>query len=128
MKQLWGLCLMGALGASGAHAQAVYKCSSHSYSQAPCSARVVRTYDAPVPASPKPQVMALRRLPGETDDEFSTRKRRAALSESDRDECARLDKRLPVELERLKKPREDEVDAAQAALNDIKKRSAQLHC
>jgi hypothetical protein len=129
VKHVWGLCFAAAaLAASGAHAQAVYKCGARSYSQAPCSTRVVRTYDAPVPTSPKPQVIAVRRLPGETDDEFNTRKRRAALSESDRDECARLDKRMPVELARLKKPQEDEIDDAQAALTEIKKRAAQLHC
>ena len=119
---------LSVLTARGAHAQAVYKCGAHSYSQQPCSSRVVRTYDAPVPVNPKPRDVVAHRLPGETQAEFNTRKRRTALSESDRDECARLDKRIPVEQERLKKPQEDEVDDAQAALGEIKKRSAKLHC
>jgi hypothetical protein len=117
-----------ALSARGVHAQAVYKCGPHTYSQSPCSSRVVQTFDAPVPVSKKSTDVVVHRLPGETVAEFNTRKHRAGLSEADRDECARLDKRVPVELERLKKPQEDEVDDAQSALSDIKKRSAQLHC
>jgi hypothetical protein len=133
VKQAFGLCFATAalalLAAPGVHAQdTVYKCGPHSYSQAPCSNRIVRTYEAPVPTSPKPKMVAVRRLPGESDVEFATRKRRAGLSESDRDECARLDARLPVEEARLKKAQEDEIDDAQGALADIRKRAAQLHC
>jgi hypothetical protein len=116
------------LGVHGVRAQAVYKCGPHSYSQQPCSSRVVRTYDSEPPANPKPQDVVTRQLPGETVAEYTTRKRRSGLSEGDRDECARLDKRLPVELERLKKAQGAEVDEAQSALGEIRKRSDQLHC
>lgn len=126
MKKLGWICL--AMLCGGAQAQAVYKCNGHTYSEQPCSARVVRTYDAPVPASPKPRDVVVHRLPGESADEFGTRKRRAALSETDRDECARLDKRIPVEQERLKTLREEEVDDAQAALTESRKRFRQLRC
>lgn len=111
-----------------AAAQAVYKCNSHAYSQAPCSARVVRTYEAPVAVNGKPKDVVSRRLPGETVAQFTARKKRVRLSESDRDECARLDKRIPFERERLKSPHEDEVDDAQAAIGESRKRFKQLHC
>lgn len=126
MKKLGWIGLVLLCG--GAQAQAVYRCNGHTYSEQPCSTRVVRTYDAPVPASPRPRDVVVHRLPGESADEFSTRKRRAALSESDRDECARLDKRIPVEQERLKTLREEEVDDAQAALGESRKRFKQLRC
>jgi hypothetical protein len=115
-------------GMAGAQAQAVYKCNGHTYSEQPCSNRVVRTYEAPVPESPRPRDVVAHRLPGETVAEFGTRKRRVALSEPDRDECARLDTRMPVEEERAKSLREEEVDAAQAALAESRKRFRQLHC
>jgi hypothetical protein len=114
--------------ATGAHAQAVYRCNGHTYSEQPCSARVVRTYDAPVPANPKPRDVVVHKLPGETPDEFNTRKRRAGLTETDRDECARLDKRIPVDEQRAKSLREEEVDDAQASLGESRKRFKQLHC
>jgi hypothetical protein len=112
-----------------AQAQAVYKCNSRTYSEQPCSTRVVRTYDAPVPPSPKPANVGVRQLPGETVAEFNTRRHRAGLSETDRDECARLDKRIPVEQERLKKgAQEEDVDDAQASLAESRKRFRQLRC
>jgi hypothetical protein len=123
------LIVCAALAASSlADAQAVYKCGAHSYSQSPCSSRVVHTYEAPVAVNGKPKDVVSRRLPGETLAQFNTRKKRVRLSESDRDECARLDKRIPVERERLKSPREDEVDDAQAAIDESRKRFRQLHC
>ena len=127
MKRI-GLMCVGAALSCGVHAQTVYKCSSRSYSEQPCSSRIVRTYDAPVPTPPKPNDVVAQRLPGETPGELALRKHRAHLSQSDRDECARLDKRVPVEEARLKKAEEQEVDDAQAALADIKKRAAKLHC
>ncbi len=133
MKRVWKFCLAAAVlwgvTLGGAHAQAVYKCNWRTYSQQPCSKRIVRTYDAPVPAAPKPKDVVAQRLPGETPDEFTTRKHRARLSESDRDECARLDKRIPVERERLKKNAgEEEIDDAQSSLSDSLKRFKQLRC
>jgi hypothetical protein len=119
----WGVTL------GAAHAQAVYKCSSSSYSEQPCSNRIVRTYDAPVPTPPKPHDVVAQRLPGETPEELALRKHRAHLSESDRDECARLDKRIPFERERLKKnPGEPDVDNAQSSLSEGRKRFKQLRC
>lgn len=111
------------------HAQTVYKCSSRSYSEQPCSTRIVRTYEAPVPTPPKPHDVVAQRLPGETPDELALRKHRAHLSESDRDECARLDKRIPFERERLKKnPGEPDVGEAQSSLSESLKRFKQLRC
>jgi hypothetical protein len=131
VKKVWWFCLAAVswgFGLGHAHAQAVYKCNSRSYSEQPCSSRVVRTYEAPVPVSPKPRDVVVHRLPGESADEFSARKRRAGLSETDRDECARLDKRIPVEQERLKSLREEEVDDAQSALTESRRRFRQLRC
>jgi hypothetical protein len=60
--------------------------------------------------------------------EFNTRKRRAGLTETDRDECARLDKRIPVDEARVKSLSEEEVDDGQAALVESHRRFRQLHC
>lgn len=131
MKRFWILSLAaaGSVALGHAHAQAVYKCNSRTYSEKPCSGRVVRAYDAPVPASPRPRDVVAHRLPGETPDEFATRRRRARLPQTDRDECARLDKRIPFERERLKKsPEEADIDDAQSALSDSLKRFGQLRC
>ena len=78
-----------------AQAQAAYKCDWHSYSEQPCSTRIVRTYDAAAdaPRSKTAEVVA-HRLPGETSQELALRRHRIALSGSDRDECARLDKKI----------------------------------
>ena len=116
-------CLAGA-----AQAQAVYKCNGRSYSEQPCSSRVVRTYDAPVPVSPKSRDVVSRRLPGETVAEFSVRKRRAHLAETDRDECARLDKRIALDQERMKSAQEAEVDASQMSLGASHRRYKELRC
>jgi hypothetical protein len=127
MKNMWVICVAVA-APSFAGAQAVYKCGAHSYSQAPCSARVVRTYEAPVDVNGRPKDVVSRRLPGETAEQFNMRKKRVRLPETDRDECARLDKRIPFERERLKSPHEDEVDDAHTAIDESRKRFKQLHC
>ena len=121
------LSLAGAAGAVGAQA-AVYKCGDGSYSDRNCSSRVVKTYEAPVPVPAKAREGASRQLPGETVAEFNVRKRRAHMKETDRDECARLDKRIPFEQERARSTVEDEVDAAQSALDISKRRFRQLGC
>jgi hypothetical protein len=119
----WGVTL------GSAHSQTVYKCSSRSYSEQPCSNRIVRTYDAPVPTPPKPHDVVAQRLPGESTEELAMRRHRAHLSESDSDECARLDKRIPFERERLKKnPGEPDVVDAQTSLSQSIKRFRQLRC
>ncbi len=129
MKRMLIVGIAMAAGHAQAQAQAVYKCDRRTYSEQPCSTRIVRTYEAPAPPGPRPANMVARRLPGETVAEFNTRRHRAALSESDRDECARLDKRIPVEQERLKKgTQEDDVDDAQSSLSESRKRFRQLRC
>ncbi len=96
---------------SPASAQQVYKCWSKGsvvYSERPCSNRVVSTDQAPVPVKPNPKEVDLRRLEqnrvmarslrpreGETAEQFETRRRRARLLAADRDECARIDTRMP---------------------------------
>ncbi|MEJ6023959.1 hypothetical protein [Ramlibacter sp. PS4R-6] len=120
------LVFTAAAGAAGA--QTVYKCKEGSYSDQNCASRVVRTYDSPVPVTAKARDGASRRLPGETVAEFNVRKRRGHMKETDRDECARLDKRIPFEQERAKTNNEDEVDAAQAALDISRKRFKALGC
>jgi hypothetical protein len=132
MRKLTGIVAVLALAVPGAavHAQAVYKCSARSYSQAPCSSRVVQTYDAPVELpTRKGTIIVAHRLPGESAEQYATRKKRANLSETDRDECARLDRKMPVERERLKASGEpEEVDALQDSIGETRKRYKQLHC
>ena len=111
-------------------AQAVYKCSWQSYSEKPCSTRIVRSYEAPVDApSHRAGEVVAHRLPGETSEELALRKRRIHLGASDRDECARLDKKMPFERERIRNsPNQDEIDEAQDSLSEAKKRFNQLRC
>jgi hypothetical protein len=125
-------------------AQPVYKCWSRGsvvYSQLPCSKRVVNTDQAPVPAKPNPKevdiqrleqnrIMArtLRQTPGESAEQFETRRRRARMLATDRDECARLDTRIPVEQARVKAPDSVEVKKAEAGLADATKRFSELRC
>ena len=111
-----------------AGAQAVYKCADGVYSDKACSQRVMSTYDAPAPMAPRVREGVSRRLPGETVAEFDVRRRRAHLKETDRDECARLDKRLAFEHERTKTNNEDEVLETQAALEAGHRRHRQLGC
>lgn len=122
-------------------AQTVYKCGPRSYSQAPCSKRIVNTAEAPVPGKAsrseadlrrleanRAVARSLRRLPGESKEAFRTRQRRTRLLETDREECARLDKRIPVETSRLQNPSPDEVREAELALAQSRKRFRQLRC
>jgi hypothetical protein len=50
------------------------------------------------------------------------------MMQEDRDECARLDTRIPFERERMKNPDPEEVDKAQVGLSDSQKRYRQLRC
>lgn len=123
------LVLLGALWGK-VQAQAVYKCNWQTYSQQPCSSRVVRSYDAPVevPKRKSADIVA-HRLPGETSQELALRKHRIALRETDRDECARLDKKIPFEHERIRNsPNQDEIDEAEDSAFEAKKRFKQLRC
>jgi hypothetical protein len=129
---------------SPASAQQVYKCWSKSsvvYSERPCSSRVVSTEQAPVPAKPNPNEVDLKRLEqnrimarslrqreGETAEQFETRRRRARLLAADRDECARIDTRMPVEEASMNNPDKAEVQKAETALAASKKRFTELGC
>ena len=128
MKVLVPVILLAMAG--GAQAQAVYKCNSRSYSEQPCSNRIVRTYDAPVDApARKPREVVAHRLPGESDQELAVRKRRVNLASSDRDECARLDKKIPFEQQRIRNAvQQEEIDEAQQSLAEGKQRFKQLRC
>ena len=108
---LSALLCMGA--GSPASAQQVYKCWSKGsvvYTERQCSNRVVSTEQAPVKVKPNPKEVDLRQLEqnrvlarslrpreGETAEQFETRRRRTRLLATDRDECARIDTRIPVE-------------------------------
>jgi hypothetical protein len=125
-------------------AQPVFKCRSGrtvTYSHQPCSKRIVNTDQAPVAAKPNPKEVDVRRLeenralarvlrkrPGESAEQFKVRQHRAGMLETDRAECARLDKRIPVERARMKNLDEDEVSDAQAALGESRKRFSELKC
>ena len=134
----------GALPAANAQTP-VYQCGSGksvTYSEKPClGGRVVDTGDAPVPAKPRSKgedarraeqnrVMAqsMRKRDGESAEQFETRRRRAMLAETDRNECARLDKRIPVEESGLTNPDKAEVVKAEAALVKSRERFAKLGC
>jgi len=142
------LLMLGALLCIGpwspASSQQVYKCWSRGsvvYTEKPCSRRVVNTDQAPVPVKRNPKevdigrleqnrVMArsLRQRPGETAEQFETRRRRARMLATDRDECARLDTRIPVEQARMKAPDSVEVKKAEAGLAEATKRYSELRC
>jgi hypothetical protein len=122
---------------ASAAAQAVYKCGSRSYSYQPCSRHAVNTADAPVPVTDvhgrtreqrRLLAQSLRREPGESAADLEKRRRWTRLLPSDGDECARLDKRMPLEQARMSSPDAGEVSEAQAALAGAKKRSRELHC
>lgn len=133
-----------ALCAAAAQASAqmtVYKCGPRSYSQHPCSSRTVNTADAPVPRKANTREAdtrrldqnravagSSRRLPGETASEFQVRRRRAGLLQTDREECERLDSRIPLEQARMKSPDALEVRSAGDSLDASKKRFAKLRC
>lgn len=130
--------------ASPATAQRVHKCFSGgavTYSQQPCSNQSVDTSEAPVPVKPNPKGVDVRRMeqnrimarslrqrPGESAEQFETRRRRARMMETDRDECARIDVRMPVEQEQMKNPDSEEVRKAEAALAQSRKRFTELGC
>jgi hypothetical protein len=131
--------LFGLVAASPAGAQPVYKCGSGSatYSDLDCAGRVVNTQEAPVPVKPadvrkkereQALAQAMRREPGESAAEFEIRRHRAGLTPEDRDECARLDRRMPVEEGSLKNPDPEEAAKAKEALVKSRKRFAQLGC
>jgi hypothetical protein len=137
----WIAGTMLCIAAASASAQVVYKCGPRSYSQHPCSKRIVNTDDAPVHRKSNPKEVdsrrieqnralarATRRLPDETADEFQVRRHRARLLQTDREECERLDSRIPLEQARMKSPDQQEVLNAGGALNSSKKRFAELRC
>jgi hypothetical protein len=125
-------------------AQKVYKCGSKGtvlYSEKPCSNRMVNTDEAAASARPNPKEADLRRIeqnkalarvtrprPDETAAQYETRRRRAQLMAHDRDECARLDVRMPVEMASLKNPDREEVAKVEAALGESRKRFSALGC
>jgi hypothetical protein len=127
-----------------ASAQLVYKCGARgsvTYSEKPCSRRIVNTEQAQVPARPNPKEVDVRRIEqnrvmaramrpraGESTGQFETRRRRARLMREDRAECARLDTRMPVEEESMNNPDPTEVLKAEAALGKSRKRFSALRC
>lgn len=142
---LWVLSALWCIGAaSPVGAQQVYKCWSRGtvlYSQQPCSKRPVKTDQADLPVPPNKKELdlrrseqnralarSMRRRAGESEEQFETRRRRARLMREDRDECARLDTRMPVEAASLHNPDKAEVDKAEAALGASKKRFSELGC
>jgi hypothetical protein len=119
--------------------QPVYKCgrsADPTYSDRPCSHRMLDTTPAHGPADRAPtwveqeRVLArsLRRLPGESAAHFAARRRRTAMPQADRDECERLETRIPVEQARTTMPDAAEAAAGQAALRATRSRFAHLHC
>lgn len=133
MKKVW---LLAAAIASGmlwgkVQAQAVYKCAGGTYSEQPCSQRIVKSYPVPtgVVRERKEGEVVAHRLPGETSAQMAVRRRRIHLSDADRDECARLDKKIPFEFERIVRSTEPtDSESAQRELEQAKKRFGQLHC
>lgn len=134
---LGALCCTGALWPAAA--QTVYKCGSAAlptYSDQPCSNHIVNTDEAAVPVRPdirrternRLMAQAMRRLPGESAGEFDLRRHRAALPAEDRAECARLDKRMPVEQAGMNNPDKDEAAQFEAALAKSRKRFGELRC
>lgn len=127
-----------------ASAQLVYKCGSRgsvTYTEKPCSRRIVNTEQAEVPVKPNPKDVDVRRIEenramaramhrraGESAEQFETRRRRARLMPEDRDECARLDTRMPVEEESMNNPDKEEVLKAEEALAKSRKRFGELRC
>src|SRR5689334_2295565 len=146
MRFIANLLVLGALfcivASTSASAQQVYKCQSRksvTYTEQPCSRRIVRTDQAPVPVKPNPREVdlrqdeqnramarAMRPRPGESAEEFKVRRHRARLLRTDRDECARLDKRMPVEQASMKNPDPEEVSKAEGALKESKRRFGEL--
>jgi hypothetical protein len=137
----WVLSVLLCISAfSPASAQTVYKCGtgdSVTYTEKACGGRIVNTDDAPVPARAgdarrvernRAMAQSMRPREGESAEQFETRRRRAPLLRADRDECARLDKRMPVEEESMKNPDPAEVLKAEEALARSRKRFGDLKC
>lgn len=138
------LVVLGALLGIGAWAPAsaepVYKCGSSrsvTYTEKPCSNRIVNTDQAAVPVKPvdvrraeqdRAVARVLRQRPGESAEQFAVRSRRARLARHDREECERIEVRMPVEQASLKNPDPEEVAKAEAALGASKKRFSELRC
>jgi hypothetical protein len=138
------LLVLGALfcisASSPVSAQQIYKCGSRSsvtYTEQACSNRIVSTNPAKVPVKPVDarqkehnRIMArvMRQKPGESAEDFEIRRRRGRLMREDRDECARIDVRMPVEEASLKNPDPAEVLKAETALRESRKRFSELRC
>ena len=138
--------MLGVAGGAPAGAQTpVYQCGSGksiTYSEKPCTGgRLVNTEDAPVPVKPNPKgedmrrkeenrvlAQTMKKRAGETTEQFEARRRRARLLDADRAECARLDKRMPVEEASLTNPDKAEASKAEVSLEASKKRFTQLGC
>jgi hypothetical protein len=137
---LGALLFFGAPSPASAQQQSVYKCGSSrsvKYTDKPCSARIVSTDPAVV--SVKPQdvrrkehqrliARSMRQKPGESAEQFETRRRRARLMPEDSAECARIEVRMPVEEASLKNPDKVEVVKAELSLAASKKRFSELRC
>jgi hypothetical protein len=146
--KLWILGASSALACLAAYApagaQQVYKCGPRNapvYTEKPCAGRTISTEQARVPVAQNQKeldlrkleenrllAMSLRRRAGESTEEFETRRRRTRLLAQDRAECARLDTRIPVETASLTNPDPGEVQKAELALRDIRKRFGELRC
>lgn len=103
------------------------------YSQQPCSSRIVNINEAKVPVKPNRNRIERDRLPvrpraGESAADFEVRRRRARLPKEDRDECARIDVRMPVEAASLNNPDKVEITKAELALAASRKRFSDLRC
>ncbi len=142
---LWVLGALWGLSASlPASAQAIYKCGSRkapTYTERACSGRIYHAGSAALQAqrdekqvdsrrAERNRVMArsLRPRAGESPAQFETRRRRAQLMAQDRDECDRLDVRMPVEQASMVNPDPVQVRKAETALGQSRKRFSQLHC
>jgi hypothetical protein len=127
-----------------ASAQMVYKCGSRrsvTYTEQPCSRRIVNTDQAPVPVRANPREVdlhrieqnramarAMRRRAGESSEQFAIRRRRTRLLAEDRAECERLDVRMGVERASMNNPDQEEVLKAETALVKSRKRLHELRC
>lgn len=143
---LWALGVLICLGAPfQASAQPIYKCGSAkspTYTERACSGRVYQAGSAALQPqrdekkkaearrAEKNRAMArsLRPRAGETPEQFETRRRRAGLLAEDRDECDRLDVRMPVEQASMVNPDPAEVRKAETALGESRKRFTELGC
>jgi hypothetical protein len=142
---LWMLSALLCISACApASAQTVYKCGSRravTYTEKPCSKRIVKTDQADVPVRPNPKEVdvrrieqnrvmarAMRRRAGESAEQFATRRRRARLMPEDREECAGLEKRMPVEQASMNNPDKEEVLKAETALGKSRKQFSALRC